>query len=169
VRRSAPAPRPWARKLAGTSWLVAWILVLYAVAAPWRNLGGLVDERLRWLEYVVLVTGLSIGFTVGRFGRDAAESGPGRTHARFLRFLLYPPAAITAAGLVVLTALGERGTIGVVVTAFLSYWAGLDLAFGAVPLMEGKSYRFDRALDPAPVSLRREGRGDEWVPPWERF
>jgi len=169
VRCSSQAARPWVRKLAGTLWLLVWILVLYAVAAPWRSLGGLVDERLRWLEYAVLSAGLSIGFTIGRFGRDAVEAGPGRTHARFLRFLLYPPAAFTAAGLVVLTALGERGAIGVAVTAFLSYWAGLDLAFGALPLMEGRSYRFDQALDPEPVSLRRGKRGEEWVPPWERF
>jgi hypothetical protein len=169
MRHRAPAPRRWKRKLAGTLWLAVWILVLYVVAAPWRSLGGLVDERLRWLEYVVLLAGISIGFTIGRFGRDAALSDARRTHARFLRYLLYPPAAITAAGLVVLTALGERGAAGVVVTAFLAYWAGLDLAFGAVPLMEGKSYRFERPLDGEWIPERRGGRAARWVPPWERF
>jgi hypothetical protein len=169
MKRRAPAPRPWKRKLAGALWLLVWILVLYVVAAPWRSLGGLVDERLRWLEYVVLLSGLSIGFTIGRFGRDAALSNPGRTHARFLRFLLYPPAAITAVGLVVLTIMDERGAVGVGVTAFLAYWAGLDLAFGAIPLMEGKSYRFERPLDRDPIPQRRGGRGADWVPPWERF
>ncbi|MBZ5640710.1 MAG: hypothetical protein LAO51_18380 [Acidobacteriia bacterium] len=169
MKTTATFPRHFKRRLAGALWLLLWILVLYAVAAPWRSLGGLVDERLRWLEYVVLLAGLCLGFTIGRFGRDAASTVPGRTHARFLRFLLYPPAAMTAAGLVVLTALGERGPVGVVVTAFLAYWAGLDLAFGALPMMEGRSYRFDRPLDPEPAALRRDGRDRGWVPPWERF
>lgn len=169
MRRHEKRPGAWKRKLAGTVWLAIWIVVLYAVAAPWRSLGGLVDERLRWLEYFVLLAGLSIGFTIGRFGRDAAEAYPSRTHARFVRFLLYPPAALTAAGLVVLTAVGERGPAGVAVTAFLAYWAGLDLAFGAVPLMEGKSYRFERPLDLEPLADLRRDREDSWVPPWERF
>jgi hypothetical protein len=50
--------------------------------------------------------------------------------------------------LIALSIVGERGPIGVVATAFLSYWAGLDVAFGAVPLMEGRSYAFARPLDP---------------------
>ena len=106
MRRREKRPGAWKRKLAGTVWLATWILVLYAVAAPWRSLGGLVDERLRWLEYFVLLAGLSIGFTIGRFGRDAAEASPGRTHARFVRYLLYPPAALTAAGMHLLAGWG---------------------------------------------------------------
>ncbi len=136
------------RKAAGYLWLAAWVVVLYVVAAPWRSLGGLVDERLRWLEWCVLVTALPISFTAGRFARDAAVAGEKWTHLRLLRILLYPAAVLTAVGLVVLTWIGQRGPIGVVATGFLAYWAGLDLAFGAVPLMEGKSYRFDHALDP---------------------
>lgn len=158
------------RKMAGYFWLAAWIVVLYVVAAPWRHLGGLVDERLRWLEWFVLVTALPIGFTAGRFARDAAEHDGRRTHSRLLRLVLYPPAILTAAVLIALTAIGERGSIGVVATAFLSYWAGLDIAFGAVPLMEGKSYRFDRALEAEPVVAERAPASREmaWVPPWER-
>ncbi len=153
----------WKRRLAGWAWLAGWTGLLYAVAAPWRDLGGIVDERLRWLEGFVLLSALSIGFTIGRFGRDSAEDGSGRTHARFLRFLLYPPALLTAAGLIALTALGQRGATGVAVSGFLAYWAGLDLAFGAVPLMEGRPYRFDRPLDPEPGRRERPG----WTPPWE--
>jgi len=159
----------WWRRLAGFGWLACWIVLLYLVAAPWRELGGIVDERLRWLEYVVLLSALSIGFAIGRAGREAALAGPGRTHARFVRFLLYPPAVLTALSLIALTSIGARGAIGVVVTAFLAYWAGLDLAFGAVPLMEGRSYRFERPLDPEPASLRRLAEPDDrWTPPWER-
>jgi hypothetical protein len=60
---------------------------------------------------------------------------------------LYPPAVVAAIALVALATGGERGPVGVVATAFLSYWAGLDVAFGAIPLLEGRSYAFDRPLD----------------------
>lgn len=157
----------WRRRAAGYAWLAAWMIVLYLVAAPWRGLGGLVDERLRWTEWFVLITALPLGFAVGRFGRERVVSDPTRTHLEFLRWLLYPLGALTALSLLVLTWLGQRGPIGVVTTGFLAYWAGLDLAFGAVPLMEGKSYRLLRPLDPerAPPAVAEPG----WVPPWERF
>lgn len=154
----------WGRRAAGALWLLAWAVVLIAVAAPWRHLGGLVDERLRWLEAFVLLSGVTLGFTLGRCGREVILDGGGKTHARLLRFLLYPPALLATLGLLVLTALGERGPVGVVVTALLSYWAGLDLAFGAVPLMEGKSYRFTRPLDPERAACGAR----PWVPPWEQ-
>jgi hypothetical protein len=80
--------------------------------------------------------------------RDWVRSGVGRTHARALRVALYPPGLVAAIALVALSAGGERGPVGVVATAFLSYWAGLDVAFGAVPLIEGRSYAFARPLDP---------------------
>jgi hypothetical protein len=157
-----------ARRAAGFLWLLAWMVLLYAVAAPWRDLGGIVDERLRWLEWFVLVTGLSVGFITGRFGRDVAGPGSGRAHVHLLRFLLYPFALLTVLALFALTLLGERDPVGVVVTAFLAYWAGLDLAFGALPLMEGGAYGFLRPLDSDPPVER--ARGDtSWVPPWERY
>ena len=156
------------RRITGYVWLMAWMIVLYLVAAPWRRLGGLVDERLRWLEWFVLLSGLALGFTLGRFGREAVAAGTGRTHACFLRFLLYPPALITAGTLIVLTLLDERGPIGVVVTALLAYWAGLDLAFGALPLMEGKDYAFERPLQPEVRDPKTPGGGMEWLPPWDR-
>ena len=152
------------RRVTGTVWLSAWIALLYAVAAPWRHLGGVEDERLRWLEAAVLMTGLSLGFTLGRLGRQAVLETRGRTYARLLRWALIPPAALTALALAGLTALSARGPAGVVVTALLAYWAGLDLAFGAVPLMEGRSCRFDAPLDPEPARRPRE---DAWLPPWE--
>jgi hypothetical protein len=68
-----------------------------------------------------------------------------------------------------LTALGRRDSVGVVVTAFLAYWAGLDLAFGAVPLMEGKPYRFLHPLDPESPPPLDDDEDDSWVPPWDRI
>ncbi len=134
--------------MVGTAWLLAWCAVLWAVAAPWRNLGGLESERLRWLEWWALCAGLALGFTLGRGVRDWARSGAGRTHARAIRIALYPPAVVAALALVALASVGERGPVGIVATAFLSYWAGLDVAFGALPLMEGSDYAFSRPLEP---------------------
>lgn len=136
------------RRVAGTLWLLAWCAVLYAVAAPWRQLGGLESERLRWMEWWALFGGVTLGFGIGREVRTWALSGLGRTYARALRVVFYPPVAMTAIALVALSFHGERGPVGVVATAFLSYWAGLDVAFGAVPLMEGRSWRLTRELDP---------------------
>lgn len=155
-------------------WLTIWMAVLYAVAAPWRQFGGIVDERLRWLEGFVLVVGLSLGFVMGRFGRDVAGPGSGRAHIDVLRCLLYPLSLLTAAALIVLTALGRRDPVGVVVTAFLACWAGMDIAFGAVPLMEGRPHGMLRPVDPDPDHepdanrARRPGEAG-WIPPWERL
>lgn len=144
------------RRLAGTAWLAAWCVVLLVVAAPWRALGGLESERLRWLEGWALLGGLVIGFTMGRAVRDWAVAGVGRTLARALRFVLYPPAALCATALLVLSTREARGAVGVVASAFLAYWAGLDAAFGAAPLMEGKPYAFARPLPPDDADDPRE-------------
>ncbi len=161
--------RSWKRWLAGAAWLLVWAAILWTFAAPWRKLGGLVDERLRWLEYAALFSALSVGLTIGGAGREAAESGRGRTHAGFLRRALYPVGVSTAATLVAFQCLDWRDGAGIVASAFLAYWAGLDLAFGAFPLMAGRCYRFDRPLDPPRLDAWREERRATWVPPWERF
>lgn len=158
------------RRAAGFLWLVMWMAMLYVVAAPWRQLGGIIDERLRWLEWFVLVVGLSVGFVMGRFARDVAGPGSGRTHVDVLRCLLYPISILTAVALVVLTALGRRDPVGVVVTAFLAYWAGMDIAFGAVPLMDGQPYGMLRPVELDAESKRARSRGEDgWDPPWERL
>lgn len=126
------------RVVAGHAWLAAWILVLWAVASPWRHLGGIESEFLRWLEAAVLGSGVLAGFLVGRAVGERVRL------ASAVRLALYPPAAITAAALVALAWDGERGAIGVVATAWLAYGAGFDLAFGALPLMEGKPGPFAR-------------------------
>ena len=155
------------RQAAGTLWLAAWCAVLYLFAAPWRALGGIESERLRWLEWWAVAAGVGVGYAAGRLARDWVASAPGRTHARSLRVALYPPAAVAAAALVPLAAQGERGPVGVVATAFLAYWAGMDVAFGAVPLMQGKSYALTRPLDPDDTDPPRDaalGRAS-----WDRF
>jgi hypothetical protein len=148
------------RRVAGATWLAAWCGVLWAVAAPWRKLGGLESERLRWLEWWALCAGIALGFTMGRGARDWVREGAGRTHVLALRVALYPPGLVAAAAMVALAIAGERGPVGVVASAFLSYWAGFDAAFGAVPLMEGRPYAFARPLEPEDTDSRRS---------WDRF
>jgi hypothetical protein len=98
---------------------------------------------------------------MGRIARERTPAGTGRSHAQALRIALYPPAVVAAASLVALSASGERGPVGVVATAFLSYWAGLDVAFGAVPLMEGRAYAFARPVVEDDDAASRES--------WDRF
>ena len=156
------------RKLLGYVWLTTWIAILYVVAAPWRRLGGLESELLRWLEWWALFGGTLLGFAIGRAARAVAEEDRSRTWASLLRVLLYPPGAVTAVSLLVLDLTGARGPVGVVFTAFLAYWAGLDLAFGALPLMEGKPFTLSRPLPKVPFEGTR-GIPSDWAPPWERF
>jgi hypothetical protein len=148
------------RRVAGALWLSAWCALLYLVAAPWRELGGLVSERLRWLEWFVLWNGLAVGYVLGRAARDMVTDGSGRTYAGLMRVMLYPPLAVSAMGLVLLTLRGQRDPVGVVVTALLAYWAGMDVAFGAVPLLEGKPAPLREPLAP-PVESDRD---DESLP-----
>lgn len=126
-------------RAAGWLWLSGWVAVLYLVAAPWEDLGGLVSERLRWLESFVLAAAPVIGFTAGRFGRDALRPEAGRTYVWLVRWLLYPPALLACASLVLLAITDRDDLIGILLTALLGYWAGLDTALGALPLMEGES------------------------------
>ena len=162
--RNPPETPVRLRRLAGSAWLAGWLLTLYLVASPWRDLGGVVDERLRWLESAALVLAIPVGATVGRFARDAALRDGRVTHARVARHALLPPAIACAAALLGMTVAGIRDPIGVVTTAFLSYWAGVDLAFGALPLMEGRSYRFERPLEPED-GPPRDPREPSWTRP----
>lgn len=159
------------RRFLGLSWLAAWCVVLYAVAAPWRDLGGFVQEQLRWLEWFVLMACLSTGFTVGRLGRMSAGRRDVPGHHGFLRWLLYPIAAVTAAVLVALRWWGMDAPIGIAVTGFLSYWAGLDFGFAAVPLLDGEPYRFQEAPTPSRwvQAAARSRTASGWLPPWERY
>ena len=76
--------------------------------------------------------------------------------------------AATATGLIVLRSSGNPDGIGVVLTAFLSYWAGLDLAFGAWPLVRGHPYSFTGPIDPPAGTTPEEDEDNELAdpPPW---
>jgi len=150
------------RRATGWAWAIAWVFVLKSVVDPWRELGGVVDERLRWLERAALVAGIPIGFTAGRIARDRAAT-KGTSFARVAHDLGMPAALSTAAALVALKLAGADDGVGIVVTAWLSLQAGLDVALGALPLMEGKPLRIEppelSGSLPIPPGRRSHPRG----------
>lgn len=150
----------WLFRVAGLLRTLLWAAALYLVASPWRDLGGLITERLRWLGWFVLYSGVVLGFGLGDYIREARPPETLRENLRLVRRMLTLPAVLTAAWLVVLQSLGQRDIAGVVFTGFLSYWAGIDVAVGAMPLMEGKPCGEDAAF---PASARDTGP----LPPWE--
>lgn len=125
------------RRLAGWLRLAAWCALLYMIHSPWRELGGIVSERMRWSERFVLPMSLVVGCYAGSVWRSHA---------------LLPPAALTAAVLLVLKMMRLHDVIGVVFTAFAAYWAGVDISRGAYPMMLGE--REERSPE------------DERPPPW---
>ena len=150
------------RRAAGWAWLVLWIGTLRLASDPWRRLGGIVDERLRWLEWVALVIGIPIGFTAGRYALERAEARDVSTYVHAARRVWFPLAVSTAAVMSALYVAGACDPIGVVLTAFLSYWAGADVAMGVLPLISpapSESPRRSRARPPRPAE-RSAGRLD---------
>jgi len=138
------------RRLAGWLWAVAWLLVLRAFVAPWDDLGGVVSERLRWLEQLVAGGSIAIGCTLGRVARDLAPPGSGRSHATLIRGWLLVAGGTTAVALVLLEWSGRTDWIGVVATGFLGCWAGFDIGFAAYPLMSDEPYSFGGPIERAP-------------------
>jgi hypothetical protein len=110
------------------AWLqaAAWLVLLYLVASPWRDLGGIVGERLRWLLRVGVAGGLWAGFVAAdallRFTPAPAER-PCRS-PRVLRALYYPPAIGAALAMAVLEACGAEDGAGAVLAALVAYGAG---------------------------------------------
>jgi len=138
---------PWFRRLLGWTWLLAWSGVLYLVASPWKELGGIVDERLRWFHRFGLCMGLAAGAIAGRHGR---ETGAGRVRyrRRWYRIAWYSLGAGTALLMITLTMTPPRnGEIGIVLTAFLASWAGIDFGWLIFPMLHGRSP--DDEEDPA--------------------
>lgn len=112
----------WARRVFGAVWVAAWFGVLWAVHRPWGELGGLVSERLRWLERFVLAAGLIVGSSLGGLVRTVTAMRNGRAYGA--RWLLYPAGVIAALAMAVLWLGERRDPIGVVLTGLSSYTAG---------------------------------------------
>jgi hypothetical protein len=116
----------WTRGLAELAWLAGWALLLWLVARPWRDLGGLVAERLRWLHDVALWGGVVLGHTLGVLVRPLDP--PHAALGLRARALLYPAAILAASALIALRGTSRADAIGVVLTAWLSYTAGASTA-----------------------------------------
>ena len=132
----------WPVRLAAFVSITVIASLLCLSAAPWRELGGLVDERLRWLQRFVLATGLVAGF--GAVGIYRARSGP-ENPASGLRRLLYPAALFTAATLIALVVSERTDPIGVAVNGFLAYvlavWGRLSLSLCFPRSSEDNAFR----------------------------
>jgi len=145
---SADTRRVWRRRLLGWIWIGAWLALLAAVHSPWTDLGGIVSERLRWIERATLGGGGILGVLVGASGRALACRPGGPSHAAQVRWLWVPPGTATAAVVVGADVAGDWAVSLVALVGFLAYWAGLDVAFGAWPLTRCEPYTF---LRPIPV------------------
>lgn len=139
-------------RAAGWLWIAAWFALLWLFVAPWADMGGIVSERWRWANRVVLGVGLVVGGEVGSLGRRAARPATGLSHARLLRRTHLLPAGGAAAGLLILRLLGMDEAIGVLTTALLAFCAGVDFALAAWPLVLGEPYSF-RGSIPTPDDL----------------
>jgi hypothetical protein len=122
----------WLRRLAGWAWLAAWSGLLYLVASPWADLGGIVDERLRWFHRFSLCMGLAAGVVAGLHGREAGEGRGTGYRRRWYRLAWYPLAGFTVVLMVALAvSRGRAGEIGILFTGFLascaSFWVSAAL------------------------------------------
>ena len=122
--RSHPA---WLRWPTGMLWLCAWLGLIWIVHRPWGGLGGLVSERLRWLEWWVLFSAWIVGATLGEIAREKLACRGERS--RGLRLLLYPAWLITPMLMAALRIADRDDPIGVVLVGWVSYTAGALSAY----------------------------------------
>jgi len=151
-------------RLAGWLWIAAWCGLLWLFVAPWTDLGGVVGERWRWSNRVVLGVGLVVGGEVGSLGRRAARPATGLTHARLLRWTHLLPAALAAVAMLILRMSASDESVGVLTTALLAYCAGVDFAYAAWPLVLGEPYSL-RGSIPTPEDPQEQEPDDPWWPP----
>jgi len=154
-------PRSLRRRALGCVWFAAWSGVLWGVVYPWTRLGGVVSDRLRWFEWFALAVGLLAGHAAGSYGREVARPGLDRNHLWLLRVTILPTAGIAAAAMLVLRIEGNPDPIGVVLTALLAVWAGVDLGYAVLPLLDDREWSLR-----GPVPLEVEEDADEFD---ERF
>jgi hypothetical protein len=114
-------------RAAATLWVAGWCLLLYTVATSWRELGGIVGERLLWLARFGALTGVACGVIAARYALEVVEPDSPRATLRMLRLLFYPVGATATVALAALWIARRDDTIGVVLTVFLAYAAGIWL------------------------------------------
>ena len=124
------------RSTGGALWLAFWALVLHGIDRPWRELGGLLSERMRWTERFVLGAALIAGCLAGSVVRDATrDAGRSATARQLLRRAWLLPSASVAVVLVWLELRAAWPSILLVLAGWLGYWSGLDAACWAWPLL----------------------------------
>jgi hypothetical protein len=144
--------------LIGWLWIGAWLGLLVVIHTPWSDLGGIVSERMRWNERATLGTAAIMGALAGSTGRAWASRPGGPSHAVQARWLWLPPALIAIAIAAAAELRGDWALTLIALVGFLSYWAGLDVAFGGWPLARGEPYSF---LRPIPVEENVEENEDK--------
>ena len=142
-----PARRIGAR-LVGWSWLALWTVLLVVWDAPWQRLGGVLAEPARWGVRVVLFGATLSGFMVAAWARDVLGVRRRRSYLDVLRVVLLPVAAVLAAVLVYARVVGAWPLSALAGTGLFGYWAGLDIALAAWPLMHGARFRPHRPIEP---------------------
>jgi hypothetical protein len=105
------------------AWTSLWIAGLVAVAGPWRDLGGIVSERLRWLHRFVLLAALWLGLGAARIA-VGLQRERGTAWPSLMRPVLYPPAFVAATTMLALVLAGRSDPVGVVLTALVAYFTG---------------------------------------------
>jgi hypothetical protein len=137
----------WLRWSVGILWLVMWGGLIWSAHRPWEGLGGLVGERLRWLERFVLaagwIVGAIVGATLGEIVRETRTAGI-RRPSREVRWLLYPAGLVAALSMAALRFGGQDDSIGIVLVGSLTYCAGaLSVYFGVGSYCRGEIQRCD--------------------------
>lgn len=117
-------------RLLGWARIAGWVALLALLHDPWGDLGGIVPERVRWLERAVLGAALVLGGLIGAEG--AARDG---RPASFVRAALTAPAGCVAAALIAQTVAGRWAAVGITVVGLAAYCAGFDLFFAVFPRM----------------------------------
>jgi hypothetical protein len=115
--------------LAAWCWIAAWCGLLYLASSPWSDLGGLVGERLRWLERFVLCAAAILGFAGAKIRREASRDAGPPACARGLRWLLYPAGIAAACGMLGLSVAGRDDPAGVVLTGWIAYCTGVWVGY----------------------------------------
>jgi len=120
-------PRAWLPLASLVPRVAAWGAVLFVADRPWRELGGIVDERTRWLARFVLGTSAVLGAVAGATTRAAGRDGAWHDRHRPWRRAWIGPSAFVACVLVGLELAGTWRAVLLVLGGWLGYCAGLDL------------------------------------------
>ncbi len=140
-RRAVSRPTGWAasiRRAAGWLRFGGWCWLLWSTHAPWRQLGGIVGEPLRWAERTALPIAIWIGLVVGDFVRQA----PAVRRRAALIIATLP--SILAACVLQLCGFGMAATA--VTGCWLGYVAGLDVSCDVRRLVDGLDPETDLAI-----------------------